>query len=114
MHPDGWPPQICGHLPPLEKVEIARRIEEAMAGRHGGARDKNLPLDEKPKGKSADIAAKAVGWSGEQYRKAKAVFCSVHTRRGGQKMSTLDPGSLHHRHAQILNPEFEVSLLSGK
>lgn len=59
---------------PSEKVEIARRIEEAVAGRHGGARGNGLPLENsEPKGKSADIAAESVGWSGEQYRKAKKV-----------------------------------------
>ncbi|WP_421621333.1 hypothetical protein [Alkalilimnicola ehrlichii] len=60
---------------PSEKVAIAQRIEEAMAGRHGGdrkSRGNDLPLDA-PKGKSADIAADAVGWSGETYRQAKAV-----------------------------------------
>lgn len=57
---------------PSEKVEIARRIEEALAGRHGGARGNDLPLDA-PKGKSTDLAASAVGWSGETYRQAKKV-----------------------------------------
>ncbi len=47
-----------------------------MAGRHGGSRDKILPLDDKPQGKSADLAAESVGWSGETYRKAKAVVDS--------------------------------------
>lgn len=60
-----------------EKVEIARRIEEALGNRHGGARDKSLPLeDDKPQGKSADLAAESVGWSGETYRKAKSVVDS--------------------------------------
>ena len=58
---------------PSEKVEIARRIEEALAGRHGGSRGKILSLDEKPQGKSADLAASAVGWNRETYRQAKKV-----------------------------------------
>jgi hypothetical protein len=53
-----------------EKVEIARRIEEAMAGRVGrpSASEKEIPQRvAELKGKeSADIAAEAVGWSGEQ------------------------------------------------
>jgi len=59
---------------PSERVEIARRIEEALAGRQGGdrARGKCLPLESE--GKSTDIAAKSVGWSGETYRKAKKVI----------------------------------------
>ena len=56
-------------LTPSEKVEIANRIEEAVAGRHGGDRkstDKILPL-EQPQGKSATIAAKAVEITGRSY-----------------------------------------------
>lgn len=61
---------------PTEKVEIARRIEEALAGRHGGDRKSDqaaniCTLNEK--GNSRDIAAQSVGWSGETYRQAKAV-----------------------------------------
>ena len=60
---------------PSEKVAIAQRIEEALSGRHGGARGKRLPLAEgEPQGKSTDLAASAVGWSGEQYRQAKHVM----------------------------------------
>ncbi len=46
-----------------------------MAGRnHRPAKVGNdLPTYEQPKGKSVDIAAESVGWSGEQYRKAKKV-----------------------------------------
>ena len=65
-------------LTPSEKVEIVRRIEETLAGRHGGDRkssDNNLPL-EKPVGRSDDIAAKAVGMNRETYRQAKAVVDS--------------------------------------
>jgi ParB family chromosome partitioning protein len=61
---------------PMEKAEIARRIEMALGRRHGGDRRSNQggtrsTLNEV--GKSRDIAAKAVGWSGRQYEKAKAV-----------------------------------------
>ena len=62
-----------------EKVEIARRIEEALAGRNHRPKEvgKILPTyDDKPQGKSADLAAESVGWSGETYRKAKAVVDS--------------------------------------
>ena len=48
-----------------ERVEIARRIEVALAGRHGVRHDSDMqtfaPLE---KGASRDIAAKSVGWSG--------------------------------------------------
>ena len=61
---------------PMEKVEIARRIEEAMAGRRGVRHDTdrgaNICMSGNA-GPSRDIAAQAVGWSGEQYRKAKKV-----------------------------------------
>lgn len=54
-------------------VEISRRIEEALGNRHGQRTDLGnaLPKLTTPTGKSADIAAEAVGWSGEQYRRAK-------------------------------------------
>ena len=62
-----------------EKVEIARRIEEALGKRHGNNQhgqkedvQKFAPAD----GKSRDLAAESVGWSGETYRKAKAVVDS--------------------------------------
>lgn len=61
---------------PEEKVEIARKIEEALAGRHGGDRkssDNTLPLEI---GKSSDLAAASVGMSGEQYRRIKVVMDS--------------------------------------
>jgi len=60
-----------------ERVEIARRIEVALAGRHGGDNTKTqtfAPCSER--GMSRDIAAKSVGWSGETYRKAKKVIDS--------------------------------------
>ena len=56
-----------------------KSADEALAGRRqerepGG---KFLPTGEdKPQGKSADLAAESVGWSGETYRKAKAVVDS--------------------------------------
>lgn len=66
---------------PSEKVEIARRIEVAMGNRRGQRTDLCKHLQESPeqapsvpKGNSRDIAAKAVGWSGEQYRQAKKVL----------------------------------------
>lgn len=65
-------------LTPSEKVEVARRIEESLAGRQGGDRkssDNVLPL-EKPVGRSDDIAAKAVDMNRETYRQAKAVVDS--------------------------------------
>lgn len=60
---------------PSEKVAIAEAIEEAMGNRQGKRSDlgKHLPKSE-PAGKSTDIAASAVGWSGEQYRQAKKVM----------------------------------------
>ena len=67
-----WP-EGCNNFAPSERVEIARRIEEALAGRVGNPQlGKHLP--NKPDGKSTDIAAKSVGWSGETYRKAKKVI----------------------------------------
>ena len=71
-------------LTPSEKVEIARRIEEAMAGRQGNPRGANQFGEGKvqkitptlPQGKSIDIAAKAVDMNRESYRQAKAVVDS--------------------------------------
>ena len=57
-----------------ERVEIARRIEEALVGRNGVRRDLGKCLPTSTEGKSTDIAAKSVGWSGETYRKAKKVI----------------------------------------
>jgi len=76
--PDSWRdtcPQLWGDVrsfaennirqdfTPVEKVEIARRIEEAMAGRHGGDRKSSCDtLQVEDTGNSRDIAAEAVGW----------------------------------------------------
>ena len=64
---------------PSEKVEIARKIEEAMGGRVGVNQHTESPcntLQTLDKGNSRDIAAEAVGMSGEHYRRAKAVVDS--------------------------------------
>ena len=64
---------------PSEKVEIARRIEEALASRNGVRRDSksaSLKLDELPEGRSDELAAESVGWGKDTYRKAKAVVDS--------------------------------------
>jgi hypothetical protein len=58
-----------------ERVEIARRIEVALAGRVGNPQLRKH-LGNSEKGESTDIAAKSVGWSGETYRKAKKVIDS--------------------------------------
>ena len=59
---------------PSEKVEIARRIEEVMSGRnHRPSKETLQNFADLPQGNSRDIAAESVGWSGEQYRKAKQV-----------------------------------------
>ena len=60
-------------LTPSEKVELARRIEEALAGRRGGDTSKGEQRNPQNiaewKGKeSRDIAAKAVGMNRETYR----------------------------------------------
>ena len=57
---------------PSERVEIARRIEVALAGRVG-AHHSPISDDDKT-GRSDDIAAKAVGWGRDTYRKAKKVI----------------------------------------
>ena len=62
---------------PEEKIAIAQAIEAKLAGRNHRPKevDKILPTyEEKPQGKSSDIAAQSIGMSGEQYRKAKTVF----------------------------------------
>jgi|AntRauTorckE5430_2_1112549.scaffolds.fasta_scaffold11937_1 ParB family chromosome partitioning protein len=60
-----------------ERVEIARRIEVALAGRQGERSDlstcANICTSDVGE-KTRDIAAKSVGWSGETYRKAKKVI----------------------------------------
>ncbi len=62
---------------PEEKVEIARKIEEALGNRQGERTDLDIVLPKSDKGKSADIAAATVGMSGEQYRRIKVVMDSV-------------------------------------
>ena len=64
---------------PSEKVAIAQRIEEALAGRQGRPEKtcKHLQDYPEPQGNSRDIAASAVGWSGEQYRQAKHVMAEA-------------------------------------
>ena len=67
---------------PSEKVEIARKIEEAMGGRHGSNQyaakeDVQHVAPAQCGEKSRDIAAEAVGMSGEHYRRAKAVVQTV-------------------------------------
>ena len=69
---------------PSEKVEIARRIEEALGKRHGnnqhGQKEDSLTLDT-PQGRSDELAAEAVGWGKDTYRKAKAVVESAPPQR---------------------------------
>lgn len=83
-------------LTPSEKVELARRIEESLAGRRGSNQyqQKGLPVkmpdtspviekelpqnfgEAKHDTESSAIAAKAVGMNRETYRQAKAVVDS--------------------------------------
>ena len=58
---------------PVEKVEIARKIEEAMGNRQGERTELKQHVAEVEKGQTRDIAAASVGMSGEQYRRAKIV-----------------------------------------
>lgn len=58
---------------PVEKVEIARKIEEAMGNRQGQRTELKQHVAEVEKGQTRDIAAASVGMSGEQYRRAKIV-----------------------------------------
>ncbi len=63
-------------LTPSEKVDLARRIEESLAGRVGRPKleEKNKQNFAELNGvQSRDIAAKAVDWNRETYRQAKAV-----------------------------------------
>ncbi|WP_041284701.1 hypothetical protein [Desulfoscipio gibsoniae] len=74
------------HLTPSEKVELARRIEEALGGRQGSnqyqRKEDPQNFAEAQKGESRDIAAKAVGMNRETYRQAKAV--NMKSRRNGR------------------------------
>jgi len=66
-------------LTPSEKVELAKRIEEALAGRHGGDRKSNQAVHLNSlieKGNSRDIAAKSVDMTPATYHRAKAVVDS--------------------------------------
>lgn len=71
-------------LTPSEKVEIARKIEETLAGRQGNPTGTNQHssgnpqkiAEFQPQGESRDIAAKAVDMNRETYRQAKAVVDS--------------------------------------
>ena len=68
--------EIRKDFTPSEKVAIAEMIEQAMAGRNHRPPKPCKHLqgsDPAPQGNSRDLAAAAVGWSGEQYRKAKRV-----------------------------------------
>ena len=61
---------------PEEKVEIARKIEEALGNRMGRPEKVGNVLPTLDKGKSSDLAAASVGMSGEQYRRIKVVMDS--------------------------------------
>lgn len=83
-------------LTPSEKVELARRIEEALAGRRGNPTGANQYsngnpqnfAEFQPQGESRDIAAQAVNMNRETYRQAKAVVES-----GNQKeIQAMDSG----------------------
>jgi len=73
-------------LTPSEKVEIAKRIEEARGMKQGQRTDlqaENVPselpqkfADVEPGTETREIAAKAVDMNRETYRKAKAVVDS--------------------------------------
>ena len=74
---DGYENNERRDFTPEEKIAIAQAIEAKLAGRNHRPKevDKILPTyEEKPQGKSSDIAAQSIGMSGEQYRKAKTVF----------------------------------------
>lgn len=68
--------RLAGHSMASEKVELARRIEEALAGRvgrpsKGKAVEEKIPqnfAEFKLGTESRDIAAKAVGMNRETYR----------------------------------------------
>lgn len=62
---------------PSEKVAIAMRIEEALGNRQGQRTELLQTFAEVPQGNSRDLAADAVGWSGEQYRQAKRVMADA-------------------------------------
>ena len=90
-------------LTPSEKVEIAKRIEEANAGRnHRPSEESRQNFAQLPQGKSADIAAKAVDMNRETYRQAKAVVESgddelIHQMDTGEK-------SIHAAYKSIPKP----------
>lgn len=60
-----------------ERLEIAKRIEVALAGRRGTNQHTKEDVQNFAQAegkKTRDLAAQSVGWSGEQLRKAKVVF----------------------------------------
>lgn len=78
---------------PSEKVAIAEAIEKALGGRLGvNQHTEGLQTfaDPPAKGNSRDIAASAVGWSGEQYRQAKTVMAEADE----ETKSAVDSGKL--------------------
>lgn len=97
-------------LTPSEKVEIAKRIEEAAAGRVGRPKkdEEKIPptlgeLKTPKERESATIAAQAVDMKPETYRKAKAVVDSgdnelIHQMDTGKK-------SIHAAYKSIPKPE---------
>jgi len=61
-------------LTPSEKVELARRIEEALAGRNHRPPKSTQNFVELLKGESSEIAAKAVDMNRKTYRQAKELL----------------------------------------
>lgn len=88
---------------PSERVEIARRIEESLAGRRGSNQHQKKVdgqnFGDPPQGRSDEVAAKSVGLNRETYRQAKAVVDS------GQQdvIERMDKGnlSIHAAHEEV-------------
>lgn len=107
-------------LTPSEKVEIAMRIEKALAGRQGQRTDLQ-PVQNfaqvNPGTKTRDIAAKAVDMNRETYRQAKTVVKSGNTN----VIQQMDSGekSIHAAYQEVKNPEqskpktFEITLFNN-
>ena len=99
-------------MTPSEKVALAMKIEDAMAGRVGNPnfKKKTIPQNfaelEKPivaKGESKEIAAEAVGMNKETYRQAKTVVNS-----GNQEViAAMDNGelSIHAAYKEVKEPK---------
>lgn|GEM_PF-6785177 len=76
-----------------EKVALARKIEEALAGRnHRPSKESTQNFAELPQGESRDIAAQAVGMNRETFIKKGVKNGELRSPTTSSGMGTISPG----------------------